>query len=163
MRAAKDLNFGPLGTIRKGDTITLATEAQIEKCKKSVTSTYKYYTENYKMFLAQLKGESIWLFKSDVIGDTDSLPKKKVILNRQQIEGRKNSLAEIIRSHYKDPMAEVIVSRDYGADPKYGLGPKCEGGYVAKVETVGGQCRTGSGLTELKALKSLLKNMKLRS
>jgi len=162
MRAAKDLNFGPLGTIRKGDTITLATEAQIEKCKNSVTKTYEYYTEHYKMLLAQLNGESIWLLKYDVVED-EPLPKKKVILNRQQIESRKHALAEVIRSHYKDPMAEVIVSRDYGADPKYGLGPKCEGGYVAKVETVEGPCRTGSGLTELKALKSLLKNMKLRS
>lgn len=159
MKALHDLKFSPNGAvIPKGTTLRLATQKQVDQCRASLGSIYDYYTKSYDMVLIDLDGKNVaWVMPYDY----DPKRKLKPRLSKQEVEKEKHRLAEAIRKLYGHPMAEVNVSRDYGEDPKYWIGKKYGGGYIARVEIPGEQepCFMAIGKTELHALRKLHKDM----
>jgi hypothetical protein len=156
--AQRELKFSPSGfVIAKGGTMRPATDEQVAKYRThDVGKLYEYYTQKYDMVLIDLDGTNVaWIYPSDY----DPKRPLKKYLSKTKVEAEKHDLAEKIRTLYGHPMAEVTVSRDYGNDPKYWIGKKYGGGYLAKVEIPGEASHTAIGRTELRALRKLHREM----
>jgi len=156
--AQRELNFSPCGIIiPQGTCLRPASPEQVTQYKAhDVGNLYGYYTSRYDMVLIDLDGKNVaWVLPYDY----DPKRKLKRHLSKTEVEAEKHRLAEQIRKLYGHPMAEVTVSRDYGEDPKYYIGRKYGGGYLAKVGIPGEGCSTVIGKTELRALRKLHREM----
>lgn len=156
--AQRELKFSPSSiSIPQGTELHPASPEQVTQYKAhDVGNLYDYYTQKYDMVLINLDGKSVaWVMPYDY----DPKRKLKPRLSKQEVEKEKHRLAEQIRKLYGHPMAEVTVFRDYGEDPKYWIGKKYGGGYLAKVGIPGEVCTTTIGKTELRALRKLYREM----